>query len=156
MRLRRRPEKNIMLLERIKRWFQKDPRAHLCVVEDDPQVRQLIGIHLKALGFRATMAVDAASALDLIDRQGQRFALFLLDVKLPGENGVQLAREIRRRPGFSNVPILFVTGVFTPSELARVKMQIPLSDAINKPFSQSQLREAIHGMIAPEEKKVNV
>lgn len=139
-----------MLLDMIKKLFLKDQRQQILVVEDDTHVRELIALHVDSMGFRVTIMPDGAQALNAIEKNKERFCLFLLDIKMPGLSGVQLARKIRKHPGYAHTPILFLTGVFSPSELKKITDEIPESEAMRKPFTQSQLRAAINTMITPE------
>ena len=81
-----------------------EPEAHILVVDDDNQVRQLIGRFLRESGYRVTGARDgremretlASAAIDLI----------ILDLMLPGTSGLDLCRELRTT---SSVPIIMLT-----------------------------------------------
>src|ERR1700744_5746246 len=85
----------------------REPR-HLLVVDDDDRIRNLLKEYLSRAGFRVTGAADAAGArrmLDLLD-----FDLLILDLMMPGEDGLSLPRWIRAEPGAkSQPPILMLT-----------------------------------------------
>ena len=109
------------------------------VVEDDAQVKMMIGAVLADFGYRVFEAADANSALEILKAE-ESFQLLITDVGLPGINGRQLAemaREIRPR-----LPVLFVTGyaasVSTRSEFLDAGMHM-----ISKPFSVETLATAV-------------
>lgn len=77
---------------------------HLLIVDDDDRIRDLLKEYLARFGFRVTGAADAASARRLIATLD--FDLLVLDVMMPGEDGISLAKAIRaERP----TPILMLT-----------------------------------------------
>ena len=70
-----------------------DNPAHLLVVDDDDRIRTLLKRYLTGLGHAVTVAKDAANARALID--SLVFDLIILDVMMPGEDGVSLTRALR-------------------------------------------------------------
>ncbi len=77
---------------------------HILVVDDDTRLRELLRKYLSDNGFRISTAKDAAVARTLI--AGLSFDLIVLDVMMPGENGLDLTQSLRRH---SQVPILLLT-----------------------------------------------
>jgi CheY-like chemotaxis protein len=86
---------------------QPSSEVTVLLVEDDPNVREFSAFALQGLGYRVFEAVDAASALECLDRYPSVDLMFT-DVGLPGVNGRLLAEEARRRA--PNLKILFTTG----------------------------------------------
>jgi two-component system phosphate regulon response regulator OmpR len=78
--------------------------AHLLVVDDDARLRSLLHRFLTQQGFRVTTAADAAEARALI--KSIDFDCLILDVMMPGENGFDLASDLRTQ---SDLPILMLT-----------------------------------------------
>jgi signal transduction histidine kinase len=112
---------------------------NVLVVEDDLQVKLMIGAVLADFGYRVFEAVDANAALEILKGE-QSFHLLITDVGLPGMNGRQLAELARQsRP---ELPVLFVTGyaanVSIRSEFLDAGMQM-----ISKPFSVEALANAV-------------
>ena len=81
-----------------------DLPAHLLVVDDDERIRELLQKFLKRNGFLVSGARDAAQARRLL--AGLEFDLIVMDVMMPGEDGVSLTRDLRR--GLAT-PILLLT-----------------------------------------------
>jgi two-component system phosphate regulon response regulator OmpR len=81
---------------------------HLLVIDDDDRIRALLKEYLAQVGFRVSAAADAAAARRLIEQLS--FDLLVLDVMMPGEDGLSLARWLRARPGEAGrTPILILT-----------------------------------------------
>ncbi|GAF87200.1 unnamed protein product, partial [marine sediment metagenome] len=70
-----------------------DNAPHVLVVDDDQKIRDLLARYLVEHGFRVTTAADAQSARS--GMRGLEFDVILLDVMMPGESGLDLARELK-------------------------------------------------------------
>ena len=113
------------------------------VVEDDPQVRMLIGAVLRDLGYEALEAPDGATALRLLESDTS-VRLMITDVGLPGLNGRQLAEIVRQqRPA---LPVLFVTG-YAPNAAVRADFLEEGMRMISKPFALDALATALRDML---------
>ncbi len=83
-----------------------DEAAHILVVDDDTRLRDLLRRYLSDQGFRVTVARDAADARETL--RAFAFDLLVLDIMMPGENGLDLLRALRREQA---VPILLLTAL---------------------------------------------
>ena len=105
----------------------------ILVVEDEPQLAQLLADYLKQSGFTTLCVGDGESALQEI-RSGPP-ALVLLDLMLPGKDGMSVCREVR---AFSDVPIIMVTA--RVEEIDRLLgLELGADDYICKPFSPREV-----------------
>ncbi|MBC7831268.1 MAG: response regulator, partial [Hyphomicrobium sp.] len=86
-----------------------DNAPHVLIVDDDQKIRDLLGRYLSEQGFRVTTAQDAASAR--AGMRGLEFDAVLLDVMMPGENGLDLARELKAT---RSIPICMLTARSDP------------------------------------------
>jgi two-component system phosphate regulon response regulator OmpR len=110
-----------------------DNAAHILVVDDDQRIREKLAQYLLQNGFRVTTAEDAATARSTM--AGLVFDVIILDVMMPGENGIDLARDIKST---SSVPICMLTARAEPEE--RVQgLEIGVDDYIAKPFEPREL-----------------
>ncbi|HEX5957773.1 MAG TPA: response regulator transcription factor [Hyphomicrobiaceae bacterium] len=110
-----------------------DNAAHILVVDDDRKIRDLLAQYLFQNGFRVTTAPDAATARATMS--GLVFDVIILDVMMPGENGLALARDLKST---SNVPICMLTARAEPEE--RIEgLEIGVDDYIAKPFEPREL-----------------
>ena len=106
---------------------------HVLVVDDDQDIRMLLTRYLALDGFGADQAGDAASALEAI--RHRRADLVLLDVMMPGRDGLELLAEIRRD---GDLPVIMVTA--RSDEADRVMgLRLGADDYIVKPFSPAEL-----------------
>ena len=85
---------------------QMDEQAHILVIDDDDRLRELLRRFLSESGFRVSDAANAAQARHLLDSLA--FDLLVIDVMMPGQDGVEFLAEIRPD---NNVPALFLTAL---------------------------------------------
>jgi len=110
-----------------------DDAPHVLVVDDDYKIRDLLARYLFEQGFRVTTAGDAESARSSM--RGLSFDIILLDVMMPGENGLQLARELK---AVSEIPICMLTARVEPEQ--RIEgLEIGVDDYVPKPFEPREL-----------------
>ena len=115
---------------------QAQPRQTVFVVEDDPDVNRLIRTNLQTAGYIAEPFSNMLSAL--AKARIQPPSLFLLDIMVPGEDGLEFCQRLRSMPEFSSTPIIFVTA--KGSEDDRVLgFECGGDDYITKPFSPREL-----------------
>jgi two-component system phosphate regulon response regulator OmpR len=107
--------------------------AHLLVVDDDARLRSLLQRFLTAQGFRVTTAGDAAEARALI--KGIEFDCLILDIMMPGENGLDLASDLRAE---SDIPILMLTARDEPHDRI-LGLERGADDYLAKPFEPREL-----------------
>ena len=110
-----------------------DNAPHILVVDDDQKIRELLGRFLVSSGYRVTEAADAASARSFM--RGLAFDLVMLDVMMPGESGLSLARDLKAtRP----VPILMLTALADAED--RISgLEAGVDDYVTKPFEPREL-----------------
>lgn len=112
-------------------------RQKIFVVEDDADISRLVRHHLEAAGYRAR--VYATTHAVLADALKERPALLLLDIMVPGGDGIELCRQIRQSgETLRGTPIVFMTA--RTSEADRIRgLEIGADDYITKPFSPREL-----------------
>lgn len=114
---------------------------HILVVEDDPTVRSFIEEYLGSQGYRMSGARDGTTMRHIFAKQD--VDLVILDLMLPGEDGLELAREIRSE---SNVPIIMVTGRADIVDRV-VGLEIGADDYIPKPFEARELLARVRSVL---------
>jgi|SRR6185436_7462884 len=107
--------------------------ARILLVEDDPSIREVTAIGLRAAGFEVDTAADGAAGLERW-RQAQP-DLILLDVMLPRLDGLEVCREIRRE---STVPIVMLTARGDTIDVV-VGLEAGADDYVKKPFEMPEL-----------------
>jgi DNA-binding response OmpR family regulator len=114
---------------------------HILVVDDDPTVRELVVEYLSENDMRVSAAVSGREMFDRFDNEA--IDLVLLDLKLPGEDGMQLARSLRER---ATVPIVLLTG--RKDEADRVMgLELGADDYVTKPFSPRELLARVRAVL---------
>jgi DNA-binding response OmpR family regulator len=106
---------------------------HILVVDDDADIRLLLTRYLELDGFRSSQAPDATAAVEAV--KNERPDLVLLDVMMPGRDGLDLLRELRSH---GDLPVIMVTA--RGDEADRVMgLRLGADDYIVKPFSSAEL-----------------
>jgi two-component system, OmpR family, phosphate regulon response regulator OmpR len=110
-----------------------DNAPHVLLVDDDQKIRDLLARFLNENGFRVTPAADAAAARAAL--RGLSFDIILLDVMMPGESGLDLARDLKAtRP----IPICMLTARCEPEH--RIEgLEAGVDDYMQKPFEPREL-----------------
>ncbi|HSF59120.1 MAG TPA: sigma-54 dependent transcriptional regulator [Candidatus Binatia bacterium] len=103
--------------------------GNILVVDDDADIREVLGDRLESLGYRVFAAEAAKAGLELLERQNPQ--LVLLDIEMPDMNGIDMLREIRRRE--HDVTVVMITAYGT-IERAVEAMKEGAYDFIPKPF----------------------
>jgi two-component system phosphate regulon response regulator OmpR len=118
-----------------------EPQAHLLVVDDDERIRGLLQKFLIRHGFLVTIARDAAHARRLL--AGLDFDMLILDVMMPGEDGIALTRDLR---GQMAVPILLLTAKGETQN--RIEgLEAGADDYLVKPFEPKELLLRINAIL---------
>ena len=118
-----------------------EPQTHVLAVDDDAAVRDLIGEYLRENELRVTCVASGKELVDVMARE--TVDLVVLDVRLPGEDGMQIARKLRDA---SAIPILMLTG--RAEEADRVMgLELGADDYLTKPFSPRELLARIRALL---------
>jgi two-component system phosphate regulon response regulator OmpR len=123
-------------------------RAHILAVDDDDRLRELLKRFLTREGHDITTAKDAASARKLMATM--TFDLVILDVMMPGEDGLSLLKSVREKK--QDTPVILLTARGLPAE--RIEgLKIGADDYLSKPFEPEELTLRIASILkraAPE------
>jgi len=111
-------------------------QRHLLIVEDEANIRDLVCLHLESEGYRCRGTADGREALELL--RSQPFDVVVLDVMLPGMNGLGLCRSVRAGHANRNVPILMLTARGDESDKL-AGFDSGADDYLTKPFSMREL-----------------
>jgi len=118
--------------------------AHILVVEDEPDLLWAVAYSLRDDGHEVDMATDGVKALDSIRRS--RPDLIVLDIVMPGLDGLQVCRTLRRDPSLASVPILFLT-VRDSIEDIVAGLSEGADDYLVKPFDLRVLRARVKALL---------
>jgi DNA-binding response OmpR family regulator len=114
------------------------------IVEDDPDIVQLMQHSLTTAGFETRAFLSAAEVLKVAERQAP--ALFLLDIMLPGRSGLDVCAAIRKHAQLAKVPVIFVTA--KAAEADRIAgLELGADDYVTKPFSPRELIARVRAVL---------
>lgn len=122
-----------------------DDAPHLLLVDDDKRIRTLLARYLGDRGFRVSSAADAQEARSMMHNMA--FDLMVLDVMMPGENGLDFAARLRKEPSpCQHIPILMLTARTETAD--RVKgLEAGVDDYLPKPFDPHELALRIRSIL---------
>jgi len=106
------------------------------VVEDDPDISQLVRHHVESAGFGVKVFPTASAVIG--DAEKLRPSLFILDIMVPGKDGLELCRQIRQTQNLASIPVIFLTA--KSGEADRILgLELGADDYIPKPFSPREM-----------------
>jgi len=110
-----------------------DTPDHILIVDDDAEIRQLLGSYLLKNGLKVTAAADGRAMWQALD--AARVDLIVLDLMLPGEDGLTLCRKLRVK---SDIPVIMLTARGDETDRI-VGLEMGADDYLPKPFSAREL-----------------
>ncbi len=116
-------------------------QEHLLVVDDDREIRALLSEYLEQAGYRVTAVADGREMRRAVD--SSRVDLVVLDLMLPGEDGLSLCRDLRSR---SRLPILMLTARGEETDRI-VGLEMGADDYLPKPFNPRELLARIRSVL---------
>ncbi|HED13102.1 MAG TPA: response regulator [Gammaproteobacteria bacterium] len=115
--------------------------AHLLVVDDDMEIRQLLSDYLQQNGYRVSIAADGTAMQQML--KTANINLIILDIMLPGKDGLDLCRELRAT---SDIPIIMLTA--RGDDMDRILgLEMGADDYLPKPFNPRELLARIKGVL---------
>ena len=119
--------------------------AALLVVDDDPDIRDLLADYLRQHGFRVETAADGDAMFAAL--AAQTFDLAVLDIMMPGQDGLELCRRLRGRPeAQSSLPVIFLTALGEATDRV-VGLELGGDDYVVKPFQPRELLARIRAVL---------
>lgn len=123
-----------------------DPGLPVLIVEDDPALREVYAEVLAAEGFRVRVAADGQEALDVLSDGSPVPCALILDLRMPGMNGWQLADRLRHDDALSVVPIVVVAAHYLVADEAR---RIGAARWLQKPVNLDRLVTTVREICTP-------
>ena len=108
-------------------------QTRLLVVDDDADIRELLSAYLARYDMAVETAADGAGLFEKLDHA--HFDLIILDIMLPGEDGLSLCRRLR---GASSIPVIFLTALDSSTDRV-VGLELGADDYVVKPFDPREL-----------------
>ncbi len=118
-----------------------ETQPHILVVDDDREIRELLAKFLARHGYRVAVARDGAEMFQALD--GWRIDLVVLDLMLPGEDGLSLCRRLRAT---SSLPVIMLTAMGEETDRI-VGLELGADDYLPKPFNPRELLARIKAVL---------
>jgi len=124
--------------------IQVPPGASVLVVDDDPDLQNVVSAILRAAGFLTRAVSSAEEAFDSL--RDARPDLMVLDWNLPGMSGVDFCRRLRKEPRLSRLPVLFLTAHSSTADIVEA-FEAGADDFVSKPFRAPELAARVLSLI---------
>ncbi len=122
----------------------------IMVVDDEADLSKLVAHHLQRDGFEPLCVSNGTDALKALSQQ--QVALVILDVMMPGEDGLQVCRKLRAKENTASLPILLLTAKDEESDKV-VGLELGADDYVTKPFSPKELMARVKALLRRSERK---
>jgi CheY-like chemotaxis protein len=119
----------------------------LLIVEDSVLVQQMYGLAFSRREHELTTASDGRAALAQLADPASQFDVILLDLRMPGMNGVEFLREVRRDARLARLPIVLTTMESEESELLREARRLGVTAVVRKPWHPQELRHLVEALV---------
>ncbi len=119
----------------------EETAPHILVVDDHREIRDLLGKYLTRQGYRVSLAESAAAARRVIEAGA--VALVVLDIMMPGEDGLSLCRWLRER---HDLPVILLTAVAEDTDRI-IGLEMGADDYVTKPFNPRELLARIKAVL---------
>jgi two-component system phosphate regulon response regulator PhoB len=118
--------------------------SRVLLVDDDADIRDVVGAMLEAVGLIVEPVTSAEDALERV--RETHFDLLVLDWNLPGMTGLELCRTVRREPNLATLPVLFLTAHSSSKDIVEA-FASGADDYVAKPFRAPELGARIFGLL---------
>ncbi|MBI3986713.1 MAG: response regulator transcription factor [Lentisphaerae bacterium] len=119
-------------------------RNHILIVEDEEDIAELLRHHLAREGYGITVAGHGEEAVKAVSRKKPE--LILLDLMLPGLDGLEVCRRLKKEPRTASIPIIMVTAKGDEGDVV-AGLELGADDYIAKPFSMKVLVARVRAML---------
>lgn len=118
----------------------------MLVVDDDEASRELVSEVFKEFGHTVVEAVDGVTAIHELEVAESNFDLMVLDMQMPGMDGIEVITKVRHNASFRELPVLAVTALAHPSDAARI-IRAGCDAYLAKPVSVVEVRDAARQLL---------
>lgn len=122
------------------------PTVKILIVDDELDNAELIELHLESLGYDTVAVSDGESAIALLDESPESWSVVLLDRKMPGVDGIEVATYIRNNPKLRYIPVIMQTACASNDEL-KEGIDAGVYHYLTKPFTGEMLRSVVRSAL---------
>jgi DNA-binding response OmpR family regulator len=123
---------------------KSEKKKKILIIDDEAVNRAILEDYLSNFGYEIYMAGNGSEGVDMLAKTAPD--LVLLDIKMPDKDGFQTLEEIKRSPGFSNIPVLFLSAL-NRSNLKVKGLELGAEDYITRPFDKAELLARIRAAL---------
>lgn len=116
------------------------------VVEDEPDILELIAINLKKAGYGVEKFTEAGPMMTMLERNQKVPDLIILDLMLPDHDGLEVCKSLRKSEKYSDIPIIMVTAKTEEFDVV-LGLELGADDYIPKPFSPRELTARVKAVL---------
>jgi DNA-binding response OmpR family regulator len=125
-------------------WQTEMQNSNVLIVEDDEYNRDLLQRRVKKSGYNTACAKNGKEALEVLE--SEKFDLMLLDLMMPGIDGIEVLKQMKANQKYSQIPVIMVSALDDSESVAKC-MQLGATDYITKPFNSVLLRARIESVL---------
>ena len=118
-------------------------KTHIAIVDDEPGIRETLEEYFDLKGYRVSCVENAAGMRDLLERDGDGIDLAIVDISMPGEDGLSLTRYIRES---SDLPVIILTAFGEPVDRT-VGLEMGADDYVGKPVDLRELEARVRAVL---------
>ena len=123
---------------------ENQQKKKILIIDDEVLNRAILEDYLSDFGYEIYMASNGSEGVDMLTKTSPD--LVLLDIKMPDKDGFQTLEEIKRSPGFANIPVLFISAL-NRSNLKVKGLELGAEDYITRPFDKAELLARIRAAL---------
>lgn len=123
-------------------------KKQILIIEDEEDIRELVRYNLEREGFRVSEAESGEDGLEMIP--AKKPDLILLDLMLPGKDGLDICRELKRNEDTANIPVIMMTARGEESDIV-TGLELGAEDYVVKPFSPKVLVARVKAVLRRKE-----
>jgi DNA-binding response OmpR family regulator len=122
------------------------------IVEDEPDILELIAINLKKAGYEVEKFTEAGPMMTMLEKNQMVPDLIILDLMLPDHDGLEVCKSLRKSEIYSDIPIIMVTAKTEEFDVV-LGLELGADDYIPKPFSPRELAARVKAVLRRGRKK---
>jgi two-component system cell cycle response regulator len=120
------------------------PMSRVLIVDDNPQILELLEAYLESLPLEVSLAADGEAALAAVQKQPPD--LILLDIMMPRRSGFEVCRILKADPAYRDIPIVMVTALNEVGDMERA-CECGADDFLSKPVNKIELLARVQNLL---------